>query len=271
MSFYSDFAEHYEAVFPFRKSVGEFLASWVQGGGQRVLDLGCGTGHYAGRLAAAGHRVVGVDLDPAMIVTARRQYPAAEFQVLDLFAVDSLIPGFNLVFCIGNVLAHLPAAHLPEFLQRLHGVMAPGACWLFQVVNWDAILAELERGREPGSERDPGPDSYHRFPDRTLSKSGVLFQREYRDITADSLRFVTRLVEAGREIFTGEVMLYPVKASDYRRLHVEAGFNLACHLSDYQGTGFNPATGAANIMVFRRREGAGRARGSRRSGPGTEP
>lgn len=47
--------------------------------GERVLDLGCGTGHLTAELAERGARVVGLDSDPAMIERARRSYPALEF------------------------------------------------------------------------------------------------------------------------------------------------------------------------------------------------
>jgi SAM-dependent methyltransferase len=240
VSFYSDFAEHYEAVFPYREPVYNFLMSQLTShstsSGRRVLDLGCGTGHYAGHLAAAGHTVVGIDLDPAMISVAQQNYPAVDFHVMNLDEVGSLSPGFDLVFCIGNVLSHLPADRLHVFLQHLNDLMSPGACWLFQVVNWDAILSSPT----------------HRFPDRTLPETGVVFQREYLDITTDSLRFVTRLIRKDHEIFTGEVMLYPVTAQEYRSQHEAAGFRLTGHHSDYLGALFDPTNGAANIMIFRK-------------------
>ncbi len=47
--------------------------------GERVLDLGCGTGHLTAELAARGASVVGLDNDPAMIEQARLSYPALEF------------------------------------------------------------------------------------------------------------------------------------------------------------------------------------------------
>jgi trans-aconitate methyltransferase len=43
--------------------------------GERVLDLGCGTGHLTAQVAAAGAKVVGLDLAPTMIEEARRTYP----------------------------------------------------------------------------------------------------------------------------------------------------------------------------------------------------
>lgn len=41
--------------------------------GARLLDLGCGTGHFSRRFARAGLQVTGVDPDPAMLDYARQQ------------------------------------------------------------------------------------------------------------------------------------------------------------------------------------------------------
>ncbi len=238
MSFYSEFAGYYEAVFPYRDLVNEFLASHLQGPPQRVLDLGCGTGHYCGRLAAAGHRVLGIDLDPAMIAVARREYPAAGFRRLDLNDVHTLAGPFDLAFCIGNVAAHLPGANLPRFLSRLEKILAPGGRWIFQVVNWDFILDQAK------------PQGSYRFDDRQLENEGVIFRREYRDVSPESLRFLTSLEGPEGTIFAGEVVLYPVRAGRYLQLHEQAGFTLAGHYSDYLRTPFDPAANAAAIYVF---------------------
>jgi SAM-dependent methyltransferase len=40
--------------------------------GDTLLDVGCGTGHFSRRFAAAGLRVTGLDPDPAMLEYARR-------------------------------------------------------------------------------------------------------------------------------------------------------------------------------------------------------
>ena len=39
----------------------------------KILDLGCGPGLYASRLARLGHRVTGIDFSPASIRYARQQ------------------------------------------------------------------------------------------------------------------------------------------------------------------------------------------------------
>lgn len=47
--------------------------------GERILDVGCGTGHLTARIAATGAHVVGMDNSPTMLEAARRNYPNIEF------------------------------------------------------------------------------------------------------------------------------------------------------------------------------------------------
>ena len=51
--------------------------------GERILDLGCGTGHLTEKIAEVGARVIGVDRSPEMIRQAKEKYPALRFEVMD--------------------------------------------------------------------------------------------------------------------------------------------------------------------------------------------
>lgn len=51
--------------------------------GERILDLGCGTGQLAAEIAARGAEVIGLDASPEMIEQARRSYPQLRFMVGD--------------------------------------------------------------------------------------------------------------------------------------------------------------------------------------------
>lgn len=50
---------------------------------ERILDLGCGTGHLTHKIASSGAEVVGIDNDPSMITQARQSYPDLQFEVVD--------------------------------------------------------------------------------------------------------------------------------------------------------------------------------------------
>ena len=51
--------------------------------GERILDLGCGTGHLSHQIALSGAEVTGLDLSQTMIDQARKSYPGLRFVVAD--------------------------------------------------------------------------------------------------------------------------------------------------------------------------------------------
>lgn len=59
--------------------------------GERILDLGCGTGHLTNQIAASGAEVVGLDSSPSMVAQARQNFPKLRFQLADArsFRVDA--------------------------------------------------------------------------------------------------------------------------------------------------------------------------------------
>src|SRR5690625_7383941 len=63
----------------------------------RILDAGCGTGRNGGYLAAQGHTVVGVDIDPQLIAAAREvisevRWNTGVLVLLDLAAESVRLP-----------------------------------------------------------------------------------------------------------------------------------------------------------------------------------
>jgi trans-aconitate methyltransferase len=71
--------------------------------GERILDLGCGTGYLTNLIAQAGARVIGIDNSAAMIERAQAAYPDLDFRVLSAtdFHFD---PPFDAVF--SNAVLH---------------------------------------------------------------------------------------------------------------------------------------------------------------------
>ena len=97
--------------------------------GARILDAGCGPGRVGGRLAALGHHVVGVDIDPELIAAAEADHPGAtwlarDLSVLDL-AADGISEPFEAVVSAGNVMTFLDPATRRDVLGRLLVHLAP--------------------------------------------------------------------------------------------------------------------------------------------------
>jgi trans-aconitate methyltransferase len=58
--------------------------------GERILDIGCGTGHLTAQIAERGAEVVGLDSSLSMVAQARQNFPKLKFQLADVrdFRVD---------------------------------------------------------------------------------------------------------------------------------------------------------------------------------------
>ena len=65
--------------------------------GERILDVGCGTGHLTSQIAEKGAIVVGVDRSASMVQQARGKYPALQFEVMDAREISFAAP-FDAVF-----------------------------------------------------------------------------------------------------------------------------------------------------------------------------
>jgi SAM-dependent methyltransferase len=80
--------------------------------GAALLEVGCGTGHFARALAEAGFCVVGVDPEPAMLAVARERVPVACADGLRLPFADGAFDAAVLVSVLEFVAD--PAALLRE-------------------------------------------------------------------------------------------------------------------------------------------------------------
>ncbi|MGA2301498.1 MAG: methyltransferase domain-containing protein [Candidatus Acidiferrum sp.] len=65
--------------------------------GERILDVGCGTGHLTAQIAASGALTYGIDQSPEMIRQAREKFPELRFDVMDAREI-SLEESFDAVF-----------------------------------------------------------------------------------------------------------------------------------------------------------------------------
>lgn len=72
--------ERYDADHAFVSEYGEEVVGLLAPApGERILDLGCGTGHLTAEIASSGADVVGLDRSRGMLETARAEYPDLPF------------------------------------------------------------------------------------------------------------------------------------------------------------------------------------------------
>lgn len=90
--------------------------------GTRVLDLGCGPGHWAARMQKSGLTVDAVDASPEMAALAKSMFDmnvrVEAFEDLTLEGpYDGVWANFSLL--------HAPRSEFPTYLARLHAAMRP--------------------------------------------------------------------------------------------------------------------------------------------------
>ena len=91
--------------------------------GARVLELGCGTGRDAARIAERGFDIDATDGIPAMVVKANERHDigARVMQFGELSATNA----YDAVWAHACLL-HCPRAQLPGVLSRIHAALRPG-------------------------------------------------------------------------------------------------------------------------------------------------
>lgn len=118
---------------PFERWLLERIADEADGG--PVADAGCGPGHIAFHLAAAGADVVGFDLTPAMVAEARRRFPdlrVEQADLTDLPVPDGSPQGWAAILAWYS-LVHMAGSELPPAVALLAARLRPGGTLLVAV------------------------------------------------------------------------------------------------------------------------------------------
>jgi SAM-dependent methyltransferase len=121
-------------------------------GARRVLDLGCGTGVFALRMAALGHDVIAVDPAAASLDVARSK-PGAErvdWRLGDATVVTGV--EVDLVTMTGNAAQAVLGDAWPATLASVHAALGTDGCFVLESRvparrAWESWTPELTRRR----------------------------------------------------------------------------------------------------------------------------
>ncbi len=144
------------------------------GSGDRVLDVGCGTGEDAVHLARRGVRVVATDRSVAMVEVARQKVADASLEALvDVrqAAIEDLDEGDSCDGVVSNFGALNCVADLPAAAHGLASCLRPGAtavlCVMGPLVPWEWLWFLLRgRPREAFRRLRPGGVRWRGLPVR---------------------------------------------------------------------------------------------------------
>ena len=132
-----------------------FLAPLRQAGTRTILELGCGTGNDAARLAREGYSVTALDLSAEAVERARARFgPVVRFLVADM-AMPLPFADSSFDAVMSNVALHMfPDSVTRPVFAEIRRLVRPGGLFLFHVnavedrplrARWRPVARELER------------------------------------------------------------------------------------------------------------------------------
>ena len=196
-----------------------WIHEYVLGGHPtHVLDLGCGPGLYASRLARLGHTCTGIDFGPASIAYAReeaeRESLNCTYQLADLREAE-FGEGYGLAMLIFGEMNTFPPGDIRKILGKVHAALAPGGVLLLEPHTFAEVEREGKRARS------------------WYSSASGLFSADPHVVLTESIWDADRAVTTNRNIVidaaSGEVSWYPESMQaytddGYRGLLSECGF-----------------------------------------------
>src|SRR6185369_6112929 len=114
--------------------------------GDRILDLGCGSGVVANHLASAGGRVTAIDGNVEAIRFASTQFRLPNLEFRAGLLEDLVLPAesFDRVYCL-EVVEHLYQHQIHELLAKVLWLLRPGGRLLLTTPNYRSPWPLIEK------------------------------------------------------------------------------------------------------------------------------
>jgi SAM-dependent methyltransferase len=136
---YSKSAKYYDDIYASAgkdypaeaNKVRKFIKKYKRSNGNRLLDIGCGTGLHA-NLLSKYYQVEGLDIEQKMLSVARKNYPKIRFQQGDMvnFKIKSK---FDIIVCLFSAIGHVKTKpRLQRAIKNITDHLLPGGVLLVE-------------------------------------------------------------------------------------------------------------------------------------------
>ncbi|HPR34522.1 MAG TPA: methyltransferase domain-containing protein [Anaerolineaceae bacterium] len=214
----------------------------LKGRPSRILDLGCGPGLYASRLADLGHSCTGIDFSPASIAYAKKQANArnlhCQYFEADIRSAD-YGSGYDLVMSIFGEFNVFRPEDARKILAKSFAALEPGGYLLLEPHTFEIV-------RELGNQ----PRSWH------TEESGLFSDKPYiclqENIWAEEARVAIQryyiVDDTSGEVTSHSSSTQAHTDEEYRSLLAECGFAEVTILGSISSSG-NGFAGLLGILA----------------------
>lgn len=118
----AEYAERLGSMAAVHPGDRQLVDSWAGGLSGRVLDAGCGPGHWTAHLQRLGLDVYGIDLVPALVEHARSTFPGVRFEEQSIDQIDEPDGSLGGVLSWFSTIHHEPSTisvPIAEFARTL--------------------------------------------------------------------------------------------------------------------------------------------------------
>jgi SAM-dependent methyltransferase len=212
--------------------------------GSRLLDLGCGPGLYAGRLARAGLDVTGVDFS-ARSITYAREAAARDGLRVDYVEADYLAweptGRFDVAMLVMRDYCALSPDRRLALLGKVERLLAPGGAFVFDVDSTTALEGQVESASysvSPGGGFwSPGP--YFEFANAFVYPEEAVLLTRYVIVEGDRTRSIYNWIQ----LFSPESLTSELAG---------AGLDVESVMGDVTGRPFDPGSPQFAVVARRR-------------------
>lgn len=125
IEYYSSFDKY--GLFSFEKCIIERYFR-----GEKVLDIGCGTGRTTYPLYEMGFDVIGLDYSEGMIAKAKKKYPMIKFETGNCIRMRFNDATFdNILFSFNGIMLEKQYDNRLKMLSEIYRILLPGGVFFF--------------------------------------------------------------------------------------------------------------------------------------------